>query len=327
MTIPLKYNTASQEIPLGYFVDSSDGDTEETGLTINNTDIKLWKSGATTLANKNSGGATHISNGLYYCTLDATDTNTYGPLVIFVHVSGALACRVECTVMEANAYDALYAASGTGHVECDVVQISGDGTAADNAELAFDGTGYGFTNCTMPTVTTLTGHTAQTGDNYARLGAPAGASVSADIAANQADLNTILDDTNELQTDWTNGGRLDLILDELTTQGDTNEGKIDVVDGLADAILEDTGTTLPASIAALNDISVANITGAEVDNDGTAISLAGALKLILAVLTGKSSGGATDTLVFRDINDSKNRISATVDGNGNRTAVGTRDAT
>lgn len=32
------------------------------------------------------------------------------------------------------------------------------------------------------TVTTLTGHTAQTGDSYARLGAPAGASVSADVA-------------------------------------------------------------------------------------------------------------------------------------------------
>jgi hypothetical protein len=36
---------------------------------------------------------------------------------------------------------------------------------------------------TIGTVSTLTGHTAQTGDNYARLGAPAGASVSADIAA------------------------------------------------------------------------------------------------------------------------------------------------
>ena len=41
---------------------------------------------------------------------------------------------------------------------------------------------------TVATVTTLTGHTAQTGDNFARLGAPAGASVSADIAAVQADL-------------------------------------------------------------------------------------------------------------------------------------------
>jgi hypothetical protein len=34
MTIPLKYATASQEVPLGFFVDSTDGNTEETGLTI-----------------------------------------------------------------------------------------------------------------------------------------------------------------------------------------------------------------------------------------------------------------------------------------------------
>ncbi|MBD3297880.1 MAG: hypothetical protein GF341_04430 [candidate division Zixibacteria bacterium] len=47
-------------------------------------------------------------------------------------------------------------------------------------------------------------------------------------------------DTNELQGDWTDGGRLDLILDELTTQGDTNEGKIDTIDGNVDSILTDT---------------------------------------------------------------------------------------
>lgn len=41
------------------------------------------------------------------------------------------------------------------------------------------------------TVTTYTGNTPQTGDNYARLGAPAGASVSADIAAVQADTDNI----------------------------------------------------------------------------------------------------------------------------------------
>ena len=120
MTIPLKYATASQEIPLGFFLDSEDGNTEETGLTISNTDIWLWKAGATSMANKNSGGATHMQNGLYYCTLDATDTDTYGPLVIFIHESGALPVRVECVVMEADAYDALYAASGTGGIETDL---------------------------------------------------------------------------------------------------------------------------------------------------------------------------------------------------------------
>jgi hypothetical protein len=107
--IPLRLSTASQEIPLGYFLDSTDGDTEETGLSIANTDIKLWKSGATTLANKNSGGATHISNGIYYAVLDATDTGTLGPMVVFVHVAGALAVRLECCVYPTNVYDALVA--------------------------------------------------------------------------------------------------------------------------------------------------------------------------------------------------------------------------
>lgn len=55
-------------------------------------------------------------------------------------------------------------------------------------------------------------------------------------------VDSILADTNELQTDLTDGGRLDVILDELTTQGDTNEGKLDTIDGIVDAILDDTGT-------------------------------------------------------------------------------------
>ena len=107
MTIKLKQSTASQEIPLGYFVDSTDGNTEKTALTIANTDIKLWKAGATTLASKNSGGATHISNGIYYAVLDSTDTNTLGSLVIFIHPSGSLPVRVECEVLPANVYESL----------------------------------------------------------------------------------------------------------------------------------------------------------------------------------------------------------------------------
>ncbi len=40
-------------------------------------------------------------------------------------------------------------------------------------------------------VNALDGHTAQTGDSYARIGAPAGASLSADVAAIKADTDTI----------------------------------------------------------------------------------------------------------------------------------------
>jgi hypothetical protein len=103
--IYLRQSTASQEIILGPFVDSTDGNTAETALTINNTDIKLWMTGATTLANKNSGGATHISGGIYYAVLDATDTATIGPLVVIVHVAGALAVRVPCVVLDEAVYD------------------------------------------------------------------------------------------------------------------------------------------------------------------------------------------------------------------------------
>lgn len=109
MPLDLRYATASQEVPLGPFLDSFDGTTAETALTIANTDIKLWKSGATSLVSKNSGGATHMSGGVYYATLDATDTNTVGPLALFVNVSGALPVKLYCNVLTADRYDALTA--------------------------------------------------------------------------------------------------------------------------------------------------------------------------------------------------------------------------
>lgn len=107
----LRQSTASQEILLGPFVDSTDGNTAETGLTIANTDIKIWKSGGTSEANKNSGGATHIASGRYYAVLDATDTDTVGILEVNVHVSGALPVRRQFYVLEEAVFDAMFAAS------------------------------------------------------------------------------------------------------------------------------------------------------------------------------------------------------------------------
>lgn len=46
-----------------------------------------------------------------------------------------------------------------------------------------------------------------------------------------------------------------------------------------------------------------------------------ALRLMLAALGGKLSGAATATVAIRDTNDSKNRITASVDADGNRTSV------
>ncbi len=57
--------------------------------------------------------------------------------------------------------------------------------------------------------------------------------------------------------------------------------------------------------------------------EGT-ITLRQAMRLALAVLTGKATGGGTTTITFRDTTDGVNRVVATVDADGNRSAV-TRD--
>ena len=45
------------------------------------------------------------------------------------------------------------------------------------------------------------------------------------------------------------------------------------------------------------------------------------LRLMASALFGKASGGGTATITFRDLGDSKNRITATVTSNGDRTTV------
>jgi hypothetical protein len=156
----LRQSTASQEILLGPFLDDTDGKTAETGLTIANTDIKLWKGGATSEANKNSGGATHIAAGRYYAVLDATDTNTVGMLEVNVHVSGALPVRRAFYVLEEAVYDALFAASAAGYSTLTQTQVTGGAYALNSASFAFN-SGLDFTTtqkaATLARVTTTDG--------------------------------------------------------------------------------------------------------------------------------------------------------------------------
>lgn len=54
--------------------------------------------------------------------------------------------------------------------------------------------------------------------------------------------------------------------------------------------------------------------------EGSLTALA-ALRIMFAAMSNKSNGGGTASINFRDLADSKNRISATVDADGNRTSV------
>lgn len=148
----LRQSTASQAIKLGPFVDSTDGVTAETGLTIANTDIQVSKAGGA-FGNKNSGGGTHDTDGWYTATLDATDTATVGILDIQVTVTGALPVMARFQVVETAIYDGFYADGATA-LPTDVVSISGDATSAVN--LAGSTLGVVSTTVTgTPTTTTF----------------------------------------------------------------------------------------------------------------------------------------------------------------------------
>jgi hypothetical protein len=90
------------------------------------------------------------------------------------------------------------------HAAADVWSV-GSRTLTAATNITDDGGVINVTAGVVDEVATLTGHTAQTGDNYTRLGAPAGASVSADIAAVKSDTAAILVDTADIETDLNDG--------------------------------------------------------------------------------------------------------------------------
>lgn len=73
--------------------------------------------------------------------------------------------------------------------------------ASVTASTVSDKTGY-----TVSTVSDKTGYSLSTPP-------PTVAQIRSEIDSNSTQLSAIVADTNELQTDWANGGRLDLLLD------------------------------------------------------------------------------------------------------------------
>jgi hypothetical protein len=111
----LKQSTA-YTFRLGPFVDSTDGFTPETALTIAATDVFLSKAGAA-FAAKNEATAltgTGDARGYYTCVMNTTDTNTLGALRAHCYVAGALPVWQDFMVVPANVYESLL--SGTDFV-------------------------------------------------------------------------------------------------------------------------------------------------------------------------------------------------------------------
>ena len=197
----LKQSTAVQ-ICFGPFVNVSDGATLETGLASDldhpSTGIMLSKNGgALAVRDAPVTATTYDAHGCYRVTLDGTDTATLGHLrVIYTDPSTCLAVWRDYMVVTANVYDAL--CSGTALLDVNTKQIAGSAQSATDLR-DFADAGYDPASHTIEEVKRLTGHTAQRGDTYARLGAPNGASVAADVAAVKAQTQAIEADTQDIQ--------------------------------------------------------------------------------------------------------------------------------
>jgi hypothetical protein len=195
-----------------------------------------WGSGAITAA--------AIATGAIDADALAADAGTEIGTAVWATATRSLTVLDEdSTTLDLDA--TIRAAVGLAAADLDT-QLAALPTAAENADAVWDEDATGHQ--TQGTFGQAIGDpAADTNTIYkAVVTDAAGANVAADIIAVKAETATILADTNELQTDWVNGGRLDLILDARASQT-----SVDTINGIVDAILVDTGTDIPALISTL----------------------------------------------------------------------------
>jgi len=223
-------------------------------------EAELIKHNATTTTNiaALTMAAIEDCDGYYALTLTAAVLDTEGRITVAINDDSlCLPVRVDFEVVNVNVYDSLFAAATTDYLQVDTLQVGGDAQSATDAKDFFD-TGYNpSTHKVVGVVTTdaCTTNTDMRGTDSAALASAwtstragyvdklnvtgtlansdAAATYKADVSALalEATLTTIagyldteiaaiLADTGELQTDWVNGGRLDLLIDAIKAKSD-----------------------------------------------------------------------------------------------------------
>lgn len=133
--------STSVDVPIGPFLDSTDGNTVESGLTLTQPDIRLKKNGGAWAQKNAAQTLSHEENGYYEVTLDATDTNTVGLLRLAVNEAGALPIWEDFMVLPANVYDSLIGGSDTLDVQVTGMGANVITSSAINAD-AITATGF-----------------------------------------------------------------------------------------------------------------------------------------------------------------------------------------
>lgn len=269
-------------VPFGPFVDKTDGVTLEVGLVSAldhaSTGIMLSKNGGT-LAVRNAAvtASEYDAHGCYKVTLDATDTGTLGTLrMIYTDPATCLAVWQDFMVLPANVWDSLY---GADFLQVDAWQLKGIEQSMtdlkDFADSGYDPAAHKVAGVVLAdTATNLTNAPAN-GDLTAAMkssvtaAVPTTAQIKTAIEAAGSSLAQILAQIGTAGAGLTALGDTRLanldaaISSRLAAGGYTapDNATIAAIAGYLDteiaAILEDTGTTLPGLLAALNNLSSA----------------------------------------------------------------------
>lgn len=218
--------------------DSNDPSASVTITNLASTDIHIHKDGGTTQRSSANGITVSIDfdgiTGNHLVSIDLSDNTDAG----FYAAGSEYQVRMEGTTIDGatiNAWIGMFSIARSGGV----ATILTDTEASQTAEAAI-------------LSDTEASQTAE--------------------AAVLADTEAAVADTNELQTDWADGGRLDLILDAALADTEASQTAEAAILADAEAILTDTGTTLPASLATLlTDTEASQVAEAAILADSEAV--------------------------------------------------------
>ena len=261
-TMPSYINDPAYIIKFGPFLDSSDGITPLTGLTIAQADIRLSKNGGNIAQKHGVDGATHDELGYYDFPIDVSDVDTAGELLIVCNMAGALPVWERFIIIDSIAYNTFL--SGTDDFNVNVVKVS---------------------------------NVSQTAKD---LGAQLDVATSTRMAA-----------ASYVPPDNTNIGLIKTETDKITSV----KAKTDLIS------VTPAGVGAEMALTSAERTSVANTLFDQADGIESGWTLRKVIRIIFSALAGKLSGATTTNVTMRDIPDTKVRISATVDVDGNRSAV------
>ena len=142
-----------------------------------------------------------------------------------------------------------------------------------------------------------------------------------DVNVKQVSSDATAADNLELMFDGTGyaGGSTKLGVDAVAISGDTTAANN------AESFFDGTGyagtNNVIPTVTTVNGLSAATVDAILDEVVEGSLTMRQVLRVLLAGMAGISDGGGTTTITFRDVADSKDRITATVDANRNRTAI------